>query len=70
MRKFTEVFEEMNKILDKDVVTVQDYNDFMDIPISNKYTQDQQEQLGWLVEGMQIRSADIKSKVRSFLKDL
>ena len=70
MRKFEEVFDEMNKILDKDVLTVQDYNDFMDIPISTEYTQDQQEQLGWLVEGMQIRSADIKSKVRSFLKDL
>ena len=70
MRKFEEVFDEMNEILNKDVLTVQDYNTFMDIPISTEYTQDQQDQLGWLVEGMQIRSANIKSKVRSFLKDL
>lgn len=70
MRKFEEVFDEMAKILNKDVITVQDYNTFMDIPISNKYNRDQKNELSWLVEAMQIRSASIKSKDRNFLKDL
>ena len=68
MRKFEEVFEEMNEILDKDQITVGDYNTFMDIPISSKYTKDQQKQLAWLIEGMQIRTSQIKSKDRSFLR--
>lgn len=70
MKPFAEVFDEMNNILGKDQITVQDYKDFMNIPISDKYSQDQQEQLSWLIEGMQIRSAEIETEDRSFLQGL
>tara|TARA_R100001443_G_scaffold19422_3_gene30987 strand:- start:7472 stop:7714 length:243 start_codon:yes stop_codon:yes gene_type:complete len=70
MKPFAEVFDEMKSILDKEQITVQDYKDFMNIPISDKYSQDEQEQLSWLIEGMQIRSAEIKSEDRSFLQGL
>ena len=68
MRPFREVFDEMRSILDKEELTVQDYKDFMKITISDQYSEDQQEQLSWLIEGMQIRSAEIKSVDRSFLQ--
>jgi len=70
MRPFREVFDEMRSILDKEELTVQDYKDFMKITISDQYSQDEQEQLSWLIEGMQIRSAQIKSVDRSFLQGL
>ena len=70
MRPFEEVFDEMRSILDKEELTVQDYKNFMKITISDQYSQDEQEQLSWLIEGMQIRSAQIKSVDRSFLQGL
>tara|TARA_R110002020_G_scaffold50884_1_gene144248 strand:- start:1092 stop:1316 length:225 start_codon:yes stop_codon:yes gene_type:complete len=56
---FQESLDKMIEIMNIEDLTIDDYNEFMSIPISDTFSSEEQRQMSWMRESMNIMSGDI-----------